>query len=281
MSGSTRFLLAPTEEFFNPVRFATPSRFAASSRRAADSRRAAASAAGVMLAVGLVACSSTDEPAAPPDDAASGTEAASDSAAALNSAAGSDGADTSDSAAGSDGADASDDSDTSDSASSDGDETSDESAGPDATEPSARETDEADVSESAAPTSEVDPGDFNESVADAYEIFRDIAPASLFARFDGCDPVGSNDTYNCSGPEVGQVQFFKSKTKASQTTQVLTELRSSEIVEDSGDKVVGWSTLGTTAILTSVDRDKGLVVQQMISTDQDDPEEKLRELGLQ
>ena len=102
----------------------------------------------------------------------------------------------------------------------------------------------------------------------------------IFQQFDRCDPNGVADSYNCSGSEIGQFQFFKNKSKAAQTTQVLTELRSSRVVKDEGDRVVGWSMLGNTAILTVVDNKDGLVMQQMISTDQDDPEERLKELGL-
>ena len=61
---------------------------------------------------------------------------------------------------------------------------------------------------------------------------------------------------------------------------MLTELRSSTVLEDSGDRVVGWSTLGSTAVLTVVENNEGLVVQQMLSTDQEDPEDRLIELGL-
>lgn len=121
---------------------------------------------------------------------------------------------------------------------------------------------------------------FNASVDEAYAIFGDLVPEEIFAEFDRCDPNGVEDSFNCSGSKVGQFQFFKSKTKASQTTQVLTELRSSRVVEDSGSRVVGWSMLGNTAILTVVDNDEGLIMQQMISTDQEDPEERLTELGL-
>ena len=92
--------------------------------------------------------------------------------------------------------------------------------------------------------------------------------------------MGNENNYNCSGPEVGQIQFSKSSNRATQTTQVLTELRSSTVLEDSGDRVVGWSTLGSTAVLTVVDNNEGLVVQQMLSTDQEDPEDRLIELGL-
>lgn len=132
-----------------------------------------------------------------------------------------------------------------------------------------------DTNESTEPS-----GAFNASVEQAYEIFGGLVPEEIFAQFDRCDPNGVTDSFNCSGSEVGQFQFFKSKTKASQTTQVLTELRSSRVIEDSGNRVVGWSMLGNTAILTVVDNDEGLIMQQMISTDQDDPEERLTELGL-
>ena len=73
---------------------------------------------------------------------------------------------------------------------------------------------------------------------------------------------------------------IRDSSKAKQTTQVLTELRSSQVIEDDGDRVVGWSTLGTTAVITVVDNKEGMVMQQMISSDQEDPEEKIKELGL-
>ncbi|ACP32304.1 beta-N-acetylglucosaminidase [Corynebacterium aurimucosum] len=138
-----------------------------------------------------------------------------------------------------------------------------------------RKDKDKDASESAEPS-----GKFTDSVEQAYKIFGGLVPEEIFAQFDRCDPNGVTDSFNCSGSEVGQFQFFKSKTKASQTTQVLTELRSSRVIEDSGNRVVGWSMLGNTAILTVVDNDEGLIMQQMISTDQDDPEERLKELGL-
>ena len=135
------------------------------------------------------------------------------------------------------------------------------------------------ASSSAEPSGEKS-SKFNASVDEAYAIFGDLVPEEIFAEFDRCDPNGVEDSFNCSGSKVGQFQFFKSKTKASQTTQVLTELRSSRVVEDSGSRVVGWSMLGNTAILTVVNNDEGLIMQQMISTDQEDPEERLTELGL-
>ena len=151
---------------------------------------------------------------------------------------------------------------------------------------SSSSTVESSAESSAAESSEVsaskEPGTekLEKSVAKAYDIFAPVAPKELFALFDRCDSTGGDDSYNCSGPEVGQFQFFRSHSKAKQTTQVLTELRSSQVIEDDGDRVVGWSTLGTTAVITVVDNKEGMVMQQMISSDQEDPEEKIKELGL-
>ena len=145
-------------------------------------------------------------------------------------------------------------------------------------ESSAAESSEA--SEEASASKEPGTEKLEKSVAKAYDIFAPVAPKELFALFDRCDSTGGDDSYNCSGPEVGQFQFFRSHSKAKQTTQVLTELRSSQVIEHSGDRVVGWSTLGTTAVITVVDNKEGMVMQQMISSDQEDPEEKIKELGL-
>ena len=145
-------------------------------------------------------------------------------------------------------------------------------------ESSAAESSEA--SEGASASKEPGNEKLEKSVAKAYDIFAPVAPKELFAHFDRCDSTGGDDSYNCSGPEVGQFQFFRSHSKAKQTTQVLTELRSSQVIEDDGDRVVGWSTLGTTAVITVVDNKEGMVMQQMISSDQEDPEEKIKELGL-
>ena len=145
-------------------------------------------------------------------------------------------------------------------------------------ESSAAESSEA--PEGASASKEPGTEKLEKSVAKAYDIFAPVAPKELFAHFDRCDSTGGDDSYNCSGPEVGQFQFFRSHSKAKQTTQVLTELRSSQVIEDDGDRVVGWSTLGTTAVITVVDNKEGMVMQQMISSDQEDPEEKIKELGL-
>lgn len=117
-------------------------------------------------------------------------------------------------------------------------------------------------------------------VGEVAERFSTLAPAKLFAQLESCSATGMAGSYDCSGSEIGQFQFFDSEAKAASTTQLLTELRSSRIVEDKGDRVVGWSVLGTSAIITVVDNTKGQVMQQLISTDQDDPRQRIYELGL-
>lgn len=118
------------------------------------------------------------------------------------------------------------------------------------------------------------------AVSDVAERFSTLAPASLFEQLDSCTPTGVAGSFDCSGPEIGQFQFFESDSKAASTAQLLTELRSSRVVEDSGDRLVGWSVLGTSAIITVVDVDKGQVLQQLISAEHDDPRERIYELGL-
>lgn len=155
-------------------------------------------------------------------------------------------------------------------------------SGTDAARPagSSKSTSSATSTSSVRVNTSKGPVELNESVQKAHETFGGLVPDELFARFSTCDSTGIKDSFNCSGPEVGQFQFFKSDAKAAQATQVLTELRSSRVVEDTGDRVVGWSTLGTTAVLTVVDNREGLVMQQMLSTDQEDPRDKIAELGL-
>lgn len=148
------------------------------------------------------------------------------------------------------------------------------------TESESADKDEDEASEESTTREPSAGGELDKSVAKVYDVYKSLAPKDLFAQFERCDSTGGDSSYNCSGPKVGQFQFFKSHSKASQTTQVLTELRSSHAIEDDGDRVVGWSTLGATAVITVVDNKEGLVMQQMISSDQVDPEEKIKELGL-
>ena len=119
-----------------------------------------------------------------------------------------------------------------------------------------------------------------DALAEVRERFATLAPEEFFDQFDDCAAGGLSGSFDCSGEGIGQFQFFDSDSKAASTTQLLTELRSSRVVEDNGDRVVGWSTLGTSAIITVVDNEAGQVMQQLISTDQDDPRQRIYDLGL-
>ena len=117
-------------------------------------------------------------------------------------------------------------------------------------------------------------------LGDVRDRFSTLAPPEFFDQFDSCVAGGLSGSFDCSGDGIGQFQFFDSDSKAASTTQLLTELRSSRVVEDDGDRVVGWSTLGTSAIITVVDNREGQVMQQLISTDQEDPRQRIYDLGL-
>ncbi|EEI15860.1 hypothetical protein [Corynebacterium lipophiloflavum] len=118
------------------------------------------------------------------------------------------------------------------------------------------------------------------AVAKVAEQFSTLAPPEFFDKLDTCVAVDVESSFDCSGANVGQFQFFDSDAKAASTTQLLTELRSSRIVEDTGERVVGWSTLGTSAIITVVDNSTGQVMQQLVSSDREDPRERIINLGL-
>lgn len=120
----------------------------------------------------------------------------------------------------------------------------------------------------------------NSTLDEVAEHFATLAPASFFAQLDECTEGGFNGAYNCSGREIGQFQFFDSESKAASTTQLLTQLRSSRVVEDENDRIVGWSVLANSAIITVVDNKTGQVMQQLISTDDADPRTRIYELGL-
>ena len=120
----------------------------------------------------------------------------------------------------------------------------------------------------------------SETLKEVRERFSTLAPGEFFDKLDECSPSGISGSFDCSGDEIGQFQFFDSESKAASTTQLLTELRSSRVVEDNGDRIVGWSTLGTSAIITVVDNRAGQVLQQLVSSDQEDPRQRIYDLGL-
>ncbi|MDO4761214.1 MAG: hypothetical protein Q4A31_04795 [Corynebacterium sp.] len=146
-------------------------------------------------------------------------------------------------------------------------------------------TSSTETSEPAAETSATSKSDGRTELRDKHvqktrDRFRTLAPDSLFAQFDSCVPNGVGESMACSGVDVGQFQFFASDAKAASTTQILTGLRNSRVIKDTGRFVVGWSTVGNTAIITVVDNDEGLVLQQMVSTDEVDPTQRIYDLGL-
>lgn len=153
---------------------------------------------------------------------------------------------------------------------------------PSATSPSSEptETSSEETSSRTSSTSATSEGFKDASVAEVYEEYHSLAPRALFKKFKDCQPNGVPDSMACSGPEVGQFQFFSSRSKAASTTQLLTELRSSRVVEDDGNRLVGWSPVGSTAIISVVNTDEGLLLQHMVSSDEEDPEERIYELGL-
>ena len=174
--------------------------------------------------------------------------------------------------------------------SSDSETTTPETTTSETTTTAASESDTASESESASETvSSTSTSSSKREKADSSaeatlekvrERFASLAPEEFFDQFEGCGAGGISGSYDCQGDEIGQFQFFDSESKAASSTQLLTELRSSRVVEDNGDRVVGWSTLGTSAIITVVDNEAGQVMQQLISTDQDDPRQRIYDLGL-
>lgn len=121
-----------------------------------------------------------------------------------------------------------------------------------------------------------------ELVAQVAEQFATLAPAELFDALDTCSETSLKGSIECTGADVGKIQFFESGSMAADTKDLLTGLRSSRIVEESedGNKIVGWSMLGRTAVLTVVDSEKGQLLQQMVDSEDVDPEQRIYELGL-
>ena len=117
-------------------------------------------------------------------------------------------------------------------------------------------------------------------VAEVAEQFSTLAPPEFFEKLDSCTPTGLPDAFDCSSSEMGQFQFMESESVATTSTQVLTELRSSEVVEDTGRFVVGWSTVGSSAVVTVIDNDKGQIMKQLLTMDREGPREHIYKLGL-
>lgn len=110
--------------------------------------------------------------------------------------------------------------------------------------------------------------------------FASLAPASLFDALDTCTETSLRKAYDCNGKDIGQFQFFESESMAKDTANVLEGLKSSTVVEETDDKLVGWSMIGRTAVITVVDVAEGKVLQQMMSSEVEDPRDRIYELGL-
>lgn len=111
------------------------------------------------------------------------------------------------------------------------------------------------------------------------ELYKTIAPREFFEGLESCGSGGKKDSYLCSGHD-GQFQFDHSDSRAASTTQALTELRNSRVVEDTGSRIVGYSAIASTTVITVIDNDRGLIMQEMLTSDKTDPETRIRELGL-
>ena len=112
------------------------------------------------------------------------------------------------------------------------------------------------------------------------ETFASLAPESLFDDLESCTETSLRRSYDCNGKEIGQFQFFESEAMAKDTANVLEGLKSSTIVEETENKLVGWSMIGRTAVITVVDVEEGKVLQQMMSSEVEDPRDRIYELGL-
>lgn len=123
-------------------------------------------------------------------------------------------------------------------------------------------------------------GGGGDKLEEVRETFASLAPESLFDALDTCTETSLRRSYDCSGKDIGQFQFFESEPMAKDTANVLEGLKSSTIVEETEDKLVGWSMIGRTAVITVVDVAEGTVLQQMMSSEVEDPRERIYELGL-
>lgn len=112
------------------------------------------------------------------------------------------------------------------------------------------------------------------------ETFASLAPASLFDALDSCTETSLRKSYDCNGKDIGQFQFFESESMAKDTANVLEGLKSSTVVEETDNKLVGWSMIGRTAVITVVDVAEGKVLQQMMSSEMESPRDRIYELGL-
>lgn len=141
------------------------------------------------------------------------------------------------------------------------------------TSTTAAESDEPSTSSSSAAKA------LPKDVEKVAKLYKTIAPREFFEGLESCGSGGKKDSYLCSGHD-GQFQFDHSDSRAASTTQALTELRNSRVVEDTGSRIVGYSAIASTTVITVIDNDRGLIMQEMLTSDKTDPETRIRDLGL-
>lgn len=139
---------------------------------------------------------------------------------------------------------------------------------------------ESSATETTSSSRWLDGGGSADKLEEVKETFASLAPESLFDDLDTCTETSLRSSYDCSGKEIGQFQFFESEAMAKDTANVLEGLKSSTIVEETDNKLVGWSMIGRTAVITVVDVEEGKVLQQMMSSEMEDPRDRIYELGL-
>lgn len=155
-----------------------------------------------------------------------------------------------------------------------------ESSEPTTSEEESEPSTESSETETASSSRWLNGGGSADKLEEVKETFASLAPESLFDDLDSCTETSLRRSYDCSGKEIGQFQFFESEAMAKDTANVLEGLKSSTIVEETDNKLVGWSMIGRTAVITVVDVEEGKVLQQMMSSEMEDPRDRIYELGL-
>lgn len=155
-----------------------------------------------------------------------------------------------------------------------------ESSEPTTSEEESEPSTESSETETASSSRWLNGGGSADKLEEVKETFASLAPESLFDDLDACTETSLRSSYDCSGKEIGQFQFFESEAMAKDTANVLEGLKSSTIVEETDNKLVGWSMIGRTAVITVVDVEEGKVLQQMMSSEMEDPRDRIYELGL-
>lgn len=131
----------------------------------------------------------------------------------------------------------------------------------------------------ASPSSPKDE-DGSELKARLADLFAPLTSGAFFDTMDTCEELAKEKTWQCQSNSLGQFQLTNSRTEARTQYSTLTQLNGAEIIVDDGARLVGWSTLGSNAIITAVDTDDELVIKQLVDSGETDPERRIVEAGL-